>query len=135
LETIYEDLRAIAQEHDCPIWTASQTNRSGLNAEVITMESISEAFNKCFVADFIFTLSRTVEDKRTDSGRIFVAKNRNGPDGVVFPITMRTSNVFIEVHRHLDEIPVENVVKSAKDYKQELEKKYKKFTKKGADNG
>ena len=135
LETIYEDLRAIAQEHDCPIWTASQTNRSGLNAEVITMESISEAFNKCFVADFIFTLSRTVEDKRTDSGRIFVAKNRNGPDGVVFPITMRTSNVFIEVHRHLDEIPVGNVVKSAKDYKQELEKKYKKFTKKGADNG
>jgi hypothetical protein len=39
--------------------TASQTNRSGLNAEVITMESISEAFNKCFVADFIFSLSRT----------------------------------------------------------------------------
>ena len=135
LETIYEDLRAIAQEYNCPIWTASQTNRSGLNAEVITMESISEAFNKCFVADFIFTLSRTVEDKRTDSGRIFVAKNRNGPDGVVFPITMRTSNVFIEVHRHLDEIPVDSMVKSAKDYKQELEKKYKKFTKKGADNG
>ena len=135
LETIYEDLRGIAQEYNCPIWTASQTNRSGLNAEVITMEAISEAFNKCFVADFIFTLSRTVEDKRTDSGRIFVAKNRNGPDGIIYPITMRTSNVFIEVHRHLDEIPVDSVLKSAKDYKQELEKKYKKFTKKGADNG
>ena len=135
LETIYEDLRGIAQEYSCPIWTASQTNRSGLNAEVITMEAISEAFNKCFVADFIFTLSRTVEDKRTDSGRIFVAKNRNGPDGIIYPITMRTSNVFIEVHRHLDEIPVDSVLKSAKDYKQELEKKYKKFTKKGADNG
>ena len=54
LESIYEELRAIATESGCPIWTASQTNRSGLNAEVITMEQISEAFNKCFVADFIF---------------------------------------------------------------------------------
>ena len=45
LETIYEELRGIAQIHECPVWTASQTNRSGLNAEVITMESISEAFN------------------------------------------------------------------------------------------
>ena len=48
LENIYEELRAIAQIYDCPLWTASQTNRSGLNAEVITMEAISEAFNKCF---------------------------------------------------------------------------------------
>ncbi len=45
LESIYENLRAIAQEFNCPVWTASQTNRSGLNAEVVTMESISEAFN------------------------------------------------------------------------------------------
>ena len=135
LETIYEDLRAIAQEYGCPVWTASQTNRSGLNAEVVTMESISEAFNKCFVADFIFTISRTIEDKRTDSGRIFVAKNRNGPDGIVYPITMRTSNVHIDVHRHLDEMPEAGVPMSAKDYKQELSEKYKKYTTKGAKNG
>jgi len=63
LESIYEDLRAIAQEFECPVWTASQTNRSGYNAEIVTMESISEAFNKCFVADFIFTLSRTWKTK------------------------------------------------------------------------
>jgi len=97
LESIYEEMRAIAQVYNCPVWTASQTNRSGINAEVITMESISEAFNKCFVADFIFSLSRTVEDKNTDSGRIFVAKNRNGADGLVFPIHMKTSNVRIRV--------------------------------------
>ena len=45
LESIYEELRAISQEFGCPIVTASQTNRKGLNEEVITMESISEAFN------------------------------------------------------------------------------------------
>ena len=97
LETIYEELRAIAQEFECPVWTASQTNRSGINAEVITMESISEAFSKCFVADFIFSVSRTGSDKSNNTGRIYIAKNRNGIDGVVFPIFMDPGNVEIKV--------------------------------------
>jgi hypothetical protein len=94
---IYEELRALSTEFQCPIWTASQTNRSGLSAEVITMEQISEAFNKCFVADFIFSVSRTIEDKQNNQGKIFIAKNRNGPDGMVYPIFMDTSNVNIKI--------------------------------------
>lgn len=97
LESIYEELRGIAQVFECPIWTASQTNRSGLNAEVIDMSSISEAYNKCFVADFIFTISRTKEQKAMNKGNMYVAKNRNGPDGILFPIRMDTSNVKIKV--------------------------------------
>ena len=97
LESIYEELRALSTEFECPIWTASQTNRSGLNAEVITMEQISEAFNKCFVADFIMSVSRTVEDKQNNTGKIFIAKNRNGPDGMIYNIFMDTSNVKIRV--------------------------------------
>lgn len=97
LGSIYEDLRAIAQENKCPLWTASQTNRTGLNAEVVTMESISEAFNKCFVADFICSISRTIKDKNANTARLFIAKNRNGPDGLVFPMFMDTSAVSLKV--------------------------------------
>ena len=97
LESIYEELRALSAEFQCPIWTASQTNRSGLSAEVITMEQISEAFNKCFVADFIFSVSRTIEDKQNNQGKIFIAKNRNGPDGMIYPIFMDTSIVNIKI--------------------------------------
>ena len=97
LESIYEEMRGIAAEFQCPVWTASQTNRSGLSAEVITMEQISEAFNKCFVADFIFSISRTIEDKQNNKGKMFIAKNRNGPDGMVYPIFMDTSNVNIKI--------------------------------------
>ena len=127
LETIYEDLRALAQEYGCPLWTASQTNRSGLNAEVITMESISEAFNKCFVADFIFTVSRTIEDKAIKSGRMLVAKNRNGPDGMIYPIYMDTANVKIKVLEQSTETIGEIATRSAKEQAEELKKKYKKF--------
>ena len=127
LESIYEELRAIAAEYEAPVWTASQTNRSGLNAEVITMESISEAFNKCFVADFIFTISRTIEDKAVNGGRIFVAKNRNGPDGLIFPLFMDTSNVCIKVLPPSAEDELVEV--SAKKQKENLVEKYKKFKK------
>ena len=97
LETIYEDLRAIMMEHNVVGWTASQTNRTGLQAEIITMQSISEAFNKCFVADLIFSVSRTTEDKQKNGGRIYVAKNRNGQDGLVYSIFMDTANIDIKI--------------------------------------
>tara|TARA_R110002124_G_scaffold60083_5_gene165018 strand:+ start:3823 stop:5190 length:1368 start_codon:yes stop_codon:yes gene_type:complete len=132
LESIYEEMRGLAKEFDCCLWTASQTNRSGLNAEVITMESISEAFNKCFVSDFIFSLSRTVEDKQSNTGRFFVAKNRNGPDGLVFPISMQTANVQIEVLAPTGE---GQAVISAKDQSEILKEKYKKFRKKQKEKG
>lgn len=126
LETIYEELRAMAQEFVCPVWTASQTNRSGLNAEVVTMESISEAFNKCFVADFICSVSRTVDDKKTNSGRIFIAKNRNGPDGIVMPLYMDTSVVKMEV---LNDAPQEDTgeikLKKGRNKKQEIFDKFR----------
>ena len=127
LESIYEELRGIAAEYEAPVWTASQTNRSGLNAEVITMESISEAFNKCFVADFIFSISRTIEDKVANSGRLFVAKNRNGPDGLIFPLFMDTANVCIKVLEPSEENEIVEV--SAKKQKENLVQKYQKFKK------
>lgn len=124
LETIYEDLRGMAKEFQCPFWTASQTNRSGLNAEVITMESISEAFNKCFVADFICTISRTIDDKRNNTGRMLIAKNRLGPDGIICPIFMDTASVDIKVFEPTDETKEEIEKNSAKKQKSKLKEKY-----------
>jgi replicative DNA helicase len=113
LESTYEEMRAIAQIYKCPVWTASQTNRSGLNAEVITMEAISEAFNKCFVADFICSLSRTVQDKQANKGRIFVAKNRNGPDGLIYPVFVDWSNVNIKVLKTESNESIADVIKDS----------------------
>lgn len=123
LEETYEGLRGLAQSYEIPCWTASQTNRGGLNAEVITMESISEAFNKCFVADFIFSLSRTVQDKQANKGRIFIAKNRNGPDGLVFDAHVDWSNVTINI---LDRDESAEKMQSTSDALQMLKDKYAK---------
>jgi replicative DNA helicase len=128
LGNTYEELRGIGQVWDIPVWTASQTNRSGLNAEVITMESISEAFSKCFVADFICSISRTVEDKTENKGRMFVAKNRNGVDGIVYPMEIDTAKVHLRVlppdeHSTIDAV----VMKTKQEQDEHLRQKYKKF--------
>jgi len=135
LESIYEELRAISQEFECPVWTASQTNRSGLNAEVITMEQISEAFNKCFVADFIFTISRTIEDKQKNQAKMFIAKNRNGPDGIIYDLFMDTSNVSIKMLPKVvptnsgngSIMPLNPVPNTASEQKNILQSRYEKF--------
>ncbi len=131
LESIYEELRGLSTEYQCPIWTASQTNRSGLNAEVITMEQISEAFNKCFVADFIMSVSRTIEDKQNNTGKIFIAKNRNGPDGMIYDIFMDTSNVNISVlpksTSSSNSVATAPVVLTAPMQRNLLQNKYQKF--------
>ena len=127
LENTYEELRAIAQIYKCPVWTASQTNRSGLNAEVITMEAISEAFNKCFVADFICSLSRTVQDKQANKGRMFIAKNRNGPDGLIFPAFVDWSNVKIKILSADSDESISDVIADSEDNKMNfLRQKYQK---------
>ena len=128
LGNTYEELRGIGQVWDIPVWTASQTNRSGLNAEVITMEAISEAFSKCFVADFICSISRTVEDKTENKGRMFVAKNRNGVDGIVYPMEIDTAKVHLRVlppdeHSTIDAV----VMKTKQEQDEHLRQKYKQF--------
>ena len=90
------------------------------------MESISEAFNKCFVSDFICSISRTIKDKTANTGRMFIAKNRNGPDGLVFPIFMDTANVTIKVLAKVD-TPVVSPSMKPNELADALKEKYKQF--------
>lgn len=129
LQSIYQDLRGLASELNVAVWTASQTNRDGLNKEVVTMEEISEAYSKCFVSDFIFTIARTLEDKDMGTGRINVTKNRNGPDGIVFPMLMDPATVNIEVLSKDSQTVEQLRAERQKEIAQNVEEKFKKFKK------
>ena len=94
---IYEELRGLSGEFGIPIWTASQSNRSSLEEQVIGAEKIAESYAKIMTADFVMSLSRKIEDKVANTGRIHVIKNRFGPDGLTFPATMNTATGYIDV--------------------------------------
>ena len=97
LEGNYEELRATAQEFKIAILTADQTNRSGLDMEVVTIGQIGESYAKATVCDLIMTVSRTMEDKQANTGRLFVAKSRLGKDGIVFPFLMNPATVKVNM--------------------------------------
>jgi len=90
LESNYENLRGLGQELNCVVITADQTNRGGLDLEIVTISSIAESYAKATVCDGIFTISRTAEDKMNGTGRLFLAKSRFGPDGIVLPFLLQT---------------------------------------------
>ena len=94
---IYIELRGMGGELGLPIWTASQTNRSAIDSEVIEADKIADSYAKVMNADFIMSISRKAKDKLNNTARFHVMKNRFGPDGITFPAKMDTNTGFIEV--------------------------------------
>jgi replicative DNA helicase len=95
---VYIELRGISGELGIPIWTASQTNRSAIDSEVIEADKVADSYAKVMNADFIMSISRKSKDKLNNTARFHIMKNRFGPDGITFPSKMDTNTGFIEVY-------------------------------------
>jgi hypothetical protein len=61
------------------------------------MTNMAEAYAQAHVADFILGLSRKSMNKSTGYGNIFVAKNRNGMDGIKFDVHLNTAQSRLRV--------------------------------------
>ena len=68
-----------------------------MDDEVVTLTSIGESFAKAQVADVIISLSRRYEDKRLNKGKMYIAKNRAGEDGLVLPVLMNTNTAKMDI--------------------------------------
>lgn len=95
---VYIDLRGMSGELEIPIWTASQTNRTAIDSEVIEADKIADSYAKVMNADFIMSLSRKSKDKLNNTARVHVMKNRFGQDGITFPAKMDTNKGILEVY-------------------------------------
>ena len=126
LKLIYEELRNLAMDMNVPIWTASQSNRDAANASVVGLENMSEAYGKAMVADVVLSLSRKPMEKSSGFGRLFVAKNRAGRDGILYPVMLDTSMSKIRVVENGEEMSLADVLKTdAESMKSLLKKKWK----------
>lgn len=128
LEGNYEDLRSLAQEFNVVLITADQTNRSGLDMEIVTIGQIGESYAKATVCDVIITVSRRPEDKQANTGRIFLAKSRLGPDGKVFPFIMNTATVKVTMlESNID--PIQVFIESGGGLQETAAKRFQKLNK------
>ena len=94
---VYEEIRGLSGELGIPVWTASQTNRSAIDYEVIQADSIADSYAKVMTSDFIMSVSRKAKDKLSNTARFHVMKNRFGADGLTFPAKMDTMVGQIDV--------------------------------------
>jgi len=95
---VYIDLRGMGGHLEIPVWTASQTNRSAIDSEVIEADKIADSYAKVMNADFIMSWSRKSKDKLNNTARAHIMKNRFGQDGITFPCKMDTNTGYIVVY-------------------------------------
>lgn len=97
LKRVFEELRALALELDIPIWTATQSNKEGANADIVDLTNMAEAYAQAHICDFVVGISRKSSMKSTGYGTLFIAKNRAGMDGLQMHIHMDTSKSKVRI--------------------------------------
>ncbi|MBC8442988.1 MAG: AAA family ATPase [Proteobacteria bacterium] len=76
VKSIAEELRGLAVEYNVPIWSATQTNRSGFSNTDVGLEDTSESFGLPATADFMFALIATEELDEKNQVLVKQLKNR-----------------------------------------------------------
>jgi replicative DNA helicase len=97
LRLVYQELRAFASDNCLAVWSASQSNKEGSNSEVVDLGNMSEAYSKAAESDIVVSISRRAHEKASGSGRLFIAKNRAGKDGLLYNIRIDTSRSVFEI--------------------------------------
>lgn len=94
---LWISMKKLAQELDIPVATVTQTNRTGFDDEVITLDKVAEDFQKIMHSDVIFTISK--------HKKLYIGKNRQGYDGQIFSFKIDTAKCKFE----LEEANVETI--------------------------
>jgi replicative DNA helicase len=78
VKSIAEELRGLAVEYDVPIWSATQTTRSGFGNNDPELTDTSESFGLPATADFMFALVVTDELYAQNQMLVKILKSRYG---------------------------------------------------------
>lgn len=81
LKHVATEIRGLAKNENVLVFTATQTNRGGMDDEQIDLNKSAESFGKNFALDYVISLNQSIDERNQDPAqlRMFIAKNRNGP--------------------------------------------------------
>jgi hypothetical protein len=80
LGEVYIGLKGLGQQRQMYPITAAQSNRTGFNAPLITIQHFADTFEGGMHADIIVTLNRDDDEAQQEKIRLYVAKDRDGVD-------------------------------------------------------
>ena len=83
IKSIAEELRGLAVEHNVPIFSATQTTRSGFSSSDVEITDTSESFGLPATADFLVALISTEELEGLGQIMVKQLKNRYGDKSIL----------------------------------------------------
>jgi len=86
---VFKDLRGIGVSRNIAIVTATQANRLGEDAPLVTVKHLAEDYSKAATSDMVLSYNQTDLEKAHNLARLFVAKNRDEEDGVTALVTQQ----------------------------------------------
>lgn len=118
---IYKDIVYGAQILQLPIWTASQTNNTGLSAyrtgETVDLDSMGESKAKSHRLSVVLSLvSETADDAEIGISRVFIAKNRDGIKHKTIKLEVDYNNLTMKSAGLLKTKEEAKEVQQVKDY-------------------
>ena len=96
--TIFYDLKALADQFNCPVVTGSQLGKAAWNTndnDVASQDMLADSSRKAHVAYGIVTLNQTREEADVKKMRLYVAKARRGKTN---------TTVFVEFDKAINQI-------------------------------
>jgi replicative DNA helicase len=94
-ERLAQELRGLAIEHKCLMWTATQTNREGKKVRLITDTELADSYGKTRVCDLVISINQDEEEFDKGKSRIYIIKSRNGRARFIIPAKMDYQRLVI----------------------------------------
>lgn len=101
-QRIAEELRGLSVEQDILVWTATQTNRQGRGARVITDEHLGDSYGKFRVVDLAISINQDEEEFDEGMMRAYVMKARNGKARFIIPMTISYQTLVMQEVDHAE---------------------------------
>mgnify|MGYP003632433081 FL=1 len=94
-ERLAQELRGLAIEHKCLVWTATQTNREGRKVRLITDTELADSYGKTRVCDLVMSINQDEEEFDKGKSRVYIIKSRNGRARFIIPAKMDYQRLVI----------------------------------------
>ena len=101
LNFIYIQLRILASEFSCPVWTASQLNREGIKRVESSNQDLADSAGKENNSDLILIARQSEEEKKRKKLRLFIGKNRMGDTGI--ELVYKTKYAYMDLEESEEE--------------------------------
>lgn len=101
-ERLAQELRGVASEYGCLVWTATQTNREGKKVNIITDAELADSYGKIRVCDLVFSINQTEQEFDKGSARLYLMKSRNGRARFIVPIGIDYTRLVVSQNQSHD---------------------------------